>query len=233
MSRYPGLPLNLLTDSLSWDSTYATEIANHASNPDDSGTIWFDDSDAETKILDYLSSLAEEGLLDARTSRFLDLGTGNGHMLLELLHNDWQGEMVGVDYSEPSVQLAKQIAAGKNVSSVKYWTWDILGDVPGEWLHDGFDVVLDKGTFDAISLSTETDVLGRRACEGYREKIERLIRVEGFLLVTSCNWTKEELKQWFDEGGLKYWGKVEYPSFTFGGMEGQAICTLCFKRKAG
>ena len=180
-------------------------------------------------MLDYLHSLSQEGLLRPQSSRFLDLGTGNGHMLLELLDNDWKGDMVGVDYSESSVHLAKQIAARKEVESVQYWTWDILRDAPGEWLRDGFDVVLDKGTFDAISLSSDTDVHGRRTCEGYGERVQVLIKAGGFLLVTSCNWTEEELRHWFDESELRYWGRIEYPSFTFGGLEGQTICTLCFQ----
>ena len=217
---------------LSWDAIYSTEIANHASNPDDEGTIWFDDSGAEMKILDYLHSLAEEDLLDRQSSRFLDLGTGNGHLLRELADNDWQGEMVGVDYSETSIQLAQQIENSKeDAKSAQYWTWDILRDTPGEWLGNGFDVVLDKGTFDAISLSSETDSHGGRICEGYCERIEHLVKDGGFLLVTSCNWTEEELREWLDGGRLTYHGRIEYPSFTFGGSKGQTICSLCFKRK--
>ncbi|KLU87601.1 hypothetical protein MAPG_06598 [Magnaporthiopsis poae ATCC 64411] len=34
-----------------WDALYDKEIANHASNPADIGTVWFDDSDAEAKML--------------------------------------------------------------------------------------------------------------------------------------------------------------------------------------
>jgi hypothetical protein len=117
----------------------------------------------------------------------------------------------------------------------------------------GFDIVLDKGTFDAISLSddvittttdTETDRKGgrtiqRRICERYPGIASRLVRKGGFLVVTSCNWTEEELIRWFTlpspeaetrSSELQVWARVEYPRFRFGGQEGQGVCTVCFQR---
>lgn len=141
--------------------------------------------------------------------------------------------MVGVDYSAQSVRLAREIMGGKGVEGVGFEEWDILSQEPGEWLGEGFDVVLDKGTFDAICLSQETDARGRRICEGYREKVEPLVKPGGRFLITSCNWTEEELKEWFggEEGELEYVDKVKYPSFTFGGKTGSSVVTLCFQRK--
>ncbi|KAJ5266687.1 hypothetical protein N7478_009495 [Penicillium angulare] len=97
----------------------------------------------------------------------------------------------------------------------------------------GFDIVLDKGTFDAISLADnakETNV-----CERYPSIVRRLLRNGGYLIVTSCNWTEEELVKWFtsvdgDGDKLGVWGRVEYPRFRFGGAEGQGVCTVCFQR---
>lgn len=65
-----------------------------------------------------------------------------------------------------------------------------------------------------------------------------LVREGGLFLVTSCNWTEEELEAWFGEGspdveGGRFVrvGKVKYPSFSFGGVKGQTISTLCFQRR--
>jgi hypothetical protein len=101
-------------------------------------------------------------------------------------------------------------------------------------------VVLDKGTFDAVSLSGERDGQGRRICEGYGERVLQLLRPGGIFLVTSCNWTEAELAGWFlgdpaEQPGEQGWrfaqvGKVEYPSFSFGGVKGQTISTLCFRK---
>jgi hypothetical protein len=105
----------------------------------------------------------------------------------------------------------------------------------------GWDLVLDKGTFDAISLSGERDGQGRRICEGYGARVLQLLRTGGLFLVTSCNWTEAELKEWFDgktwaEAGtetgarLRLAGRIAYPVFSFGGVKGQTISTLCFEK---
>lgn len=178
-------------------------------------------------------------------SRILDLGTGNGHMIFSLQDEGWTGELVGVDYSESSVQLALQIAKQRRIdnsedseepadeTNLRFETWDILNQDPGAWLSTGFDAVLDKGTFDAISLSSETDNQGRRICEYYCEKITPLIKKGAFFVITSCNWTKEELLHWFvtPGGELHYFDQAKYPTFTFGGQQGQSVCTLVFQRR--
>ncbi|KAG9851396.1 S-adenosyl-L-methionine-dependent methyltransferase, partial [Aureobasidium melanogenum] len=218
-----------------WDDAYAREIANHAQDAQDEGTIWFDDSGAEEKVIERLEALQDEGLLTKDDSRILDLGTGNGHMLFSLLDEDWAGELVGVDYSDTSVKLARQIAASRSEEGapVRFEEWDLLNHQPGEWLAEGFDAVLDKGTFDAISLSSETDAQGRRICESYRQHITPLIKPGQFFIITSCNWTKEEVMNWFvaPDGELKFFDEAKYPTFTFGGQQGQSVCTLIFQRR--
>jgi SAM-dependent methyltransferase len=215
-----------------WDTAYTTERDNFAANANDEGTIWFSDAGAEERMLSFLENLSDEGALDKDGARFLDLGTGNGHLLFALREDEWCGEMVGVDYSAQSVRLAGEIrdSKGEDHSDVVLEEWDILNQGPGAWLNDGFDVVLDKGTFDAICLSQDTDAQGRRICEGYRERVEPLVKPGGRFLITSCNWTEEELRAWFDGGQFRFAGKVKYPSFTFGGQTGSSVVTLCFQR---
>jgi SAM-dependent methyltransferase len=178
---------------------------------------------------------------------FLDLGTGNGHFLFRLREGDeddeqdgdgkgWRGKMLGVDYSERSVEFAKRIAGDRNLD-VEFRWWDIMTQSASSILdgtqYSGWDVVLDKGTFDAISLSEETDVRGRRICEGYKERVVPLMREGGIFLVTSCNWTEEELREWFTggDGELEAVGRIEYKSFSFGGVKGQTISSICFRKR--
>lgn len=234
-----------------WDNIYDRELQNHQEDEDDEGTIWFSESNAEETVLRQLNKLEEEGLLrrtrsaNFRASRFLDLGTGNGHMLFRLREADeddepWCGEMVGVDYSQTSVQLAQSIAAQKRadeldgLGSLQVECWDLLASPPDDWLEDGFDVVLDKGTFDAISLMNSQSQ-HQHPCEVYREKVAPLVRPDGFLVVTSCNWTRDELKSWLapSESEMVSFDEATYPSFTFGGRTGQSIVTLVFRRKSG
>lgn len=100
----------------------------------------------------------------------------------------------------------------------------------------GFDIVLDKGTFDAISLSDKTTASANtHICHQYPIVASKLVRPGGYLIVTSCNWTEDELVHWFTTATksteLEVWHRLEYPRFRFGGMEGQGVCTVCFRRK--
>ncbi len=141
--------------------------------------------------------------------------------------------MVGVDYSAQSIELARMLAREKELD-VRFEKWDIMKDdgVGREWMPDGgFDVVLDKGTFDAVSLSAEVDESGERIYVGYRERVEALVREGGIFLLTSCNWTEEEVEGSFGGGELEVVGTIRYPSFQFGGKKGQTISSVCFKKK--
>jgi SAM-dependent methyltransferase len=243
MTQPQHLPPSDLGTKSYWDTAYSRELSNFSSNTEDEGTIWFSDAGAEERMLSFLENLSDEGELkkgkegsgEEQASRFLDLGTGNGHLLFALREDEWQGSMCGVDYSEQSIQLAEQIrdSKGEGHADIQFAQWDILNQRPGSWLRDGFNIVLDKGTFDAICLSQETDEQGRRISEGYREKVQPLVKEGGRFLITSCNWTEEELRGWFEgeSSGLVFEDKVKYPSFTFGGKTGSSVVTLCFKKR--
>ncbi|GAW11253.1 hypothetical protein ANO14919_005950 [Xylariales sp. No.14919] len=231
-----------------WDALYTTEIANYAHDPSDTGTAWFDDSDAEAKLLEFLEEpeRAQELGLNTTTTSFLDLGTGNGALLFALRDAGWQGPMLGVDYSAQSVRFARQIARARRKegdveeedaatngegeadedddADVNFAEHDILHTPASALLDarfsssivDGWDVILDKGTFDAISLSAETvdgaenantatDGIGarpRRINEAYGIHILPLVREGGLFLITSCNWTEAELRSWFEGGDV-------------------------------
>ena len=217
-----------------WENYYHVDLA---SPPSATASLdgWFSDVDAASKILDFLTDPSLN--LDVSSTSFLDLGTGNGELLYLLRdEGDFEGKMLGLDYSPNSIKLARQIASVKGHApddGLAFEVWDLMHDERRpEWSQD-FDVVLDKGTFDAISLSAETDAGGQRICEGYRAKVEPFVKPGGLFLVTSCNWTETELRSWFEGVGssLKLLAKIKYPSFTFGGQTGQSITSLCFQRQ--
>ncbi|CAD6585450.1 MAG: hypothetical protein ASARMPRED_002166 [Alectoria sarmentosa] len=249
----PSNPDTALTIS-GWDTTYTHDLTTHASTPSHTGQTWFEDVNASRKILNYLTSPSSKLPLDKKATTFLDLGTGNGEMLFLLREEGgFGGRMVGVDYSAGSVELCRRLAIAKGIpliseetgegekeGTVEFTEWDILRSTPPpSWTNSGFDVVFDKGTFDAISLSAETDERGKRVCEGYRARVERLVKKGGVVVVTSCNWTEEELVGWFEggggdgdgEGGLEVCGRVVYPVFRFGGVEGQSVQSVVFRKR--
>ncbi|OQO03113.1 hypothetical protein B0A48_11368 [Cryoendolithus antarcticus] len=220
-----------------WNKAYTRELSNHATAPDDEGTIWFDESNAEDAVCRLLDRLEEEGHFERATARVLDLGTGNGHMLFTLREEEWEGELVGVDYSATSVELARRIEEARQLDDgmgVRFEEWDMLVQPPGDWCgRGGFDVVLDKGTFDAISLMPrEADEVA--VSDVYRRTAEGLVKTDGLLVVTSCNWTKVELCGWLapEEGNLEFLQEAKYPSFKFGGRTGQSVVTIAFRKKS-
>jgi SAM-dependent methyltransferase len=230
----------------SWDECYERELDNHASNPSDEGTIWFADSGAEEKMIEMLEDMAEAETLrkdadgEHEATSFLDLGTGNGHLLFSLRDDGWTGQMLGVDYSAASIQLAEQINRTRQLcgdeeldgqGDVRFLEHDLLSI--SKPLSAQFYVLLDKGTFDAISLSSAPD-----ATTLYRKRIQPLLLDDGYLIITSCNWTEAEVRGWIEgveqgeeNSAFNFVDRVSYPSFRFGGQEGQAVVTLCFQLK--
>ena len=241
-----------------WDGAYKREVANHREDPDDEGTIWFDDTGAEKKMVDCLQHLfsavddAGETAVNKRSrltteksthqQRLLDIGCGNGHLLFSIRDEGYKAELLGIDYTEASVELANQIQRARRtrdeepsegLEDIRFEVADIFSQEVFEWSHGGFDVVLDKGTFDAISLSeTIVNNNGQPGWQVYGQVVTKFMRPNGFFVLTSCNWTEEELRKWIEGPDLKLHTRLNYPSFTFGGVKGQSVTTLCFRRSA-
>ena len=68
---------------------------------------------------------------------------------------------------------------------------------------ESFDVCIDKGTYDAISLCPE-DAASKR--QKYIDNVFELLcspeDTKKFLILTSCNWTKDELIEQFQKRKL-------------------------------
>ncbi|KAH3679183.1 hypothetical protein WICMUC_001194 [Wickerhamomyces mucosus] len=212
----------------SWDAFYAVEKQNFEENSEDTGECWFSDSDAEEKMIKFLfESLGSLRIRDDST--MCDIGTGNGHLLFQIREEGFKGKFLGLDYSENSVEFAKSIADENDVNDIDFEIVDIYDN---SWKPSKtFDIVLDKGTLDAIALSGLKFVEGT-AVELYSSKIIKLLEKDSILLITSCNFTEEELIKFITrQEGLKVWKKIEYPVFEFGGVKGQTICSIAFVRE--
>jgi len=98
--------------------------------------------------------------------------------------------LTGVDYSQKAVDLSRMVLNDNNLPNVKLEICDILNNT----LPNDFKIVHDKGTYDAISLNPEDPTAKRQK---YIENIYRILLPEGYLVLTSCNWTKEELLKHF------------------------------------
>ncbi|CAE7100682.1 unnamed protein product [Rhizoctonia solani] len=170
------------------------------------------------------------------TPYILDIGTGNGIMTVTLAENGYDpSRLVGLDYSEPSIKLARAVANGREYPSIRYIVSDFINEkVPepiegqsgGKW-----DLLLDKGTYDAIALSGKSDD-GNTIVSRYPPKVAEALKSGGMFLITSCNFTEEELKEAFGspELGLTYHSRIQHPTYTFGGKSGSMCSSVAFKK---
>lgn len=196
-----------------WDNCYDKEL-NNFHNFGDPGEIWFGD-DIVSRIIRWM----ETSSLVKKDSKLLDVGCGNGMFLTELA-NEGFIHLHGVDYSEKAVELAKAIAEKQNIN-IHFSVQNIL-----EGLKNKFDIIHDKGTYDAISL-TEDALTNRNV---YIENVYNSLNDNGLYIITSCNWTENELEQQF---GLKFESVciIPTPQFKFGGRVGSVVSSCVFKRK--
>ncbi|ORY93506.1 S-adenosyl-L-methionine-dependent methyltransferase [Syncephalastrum racemosum] len=199
-----------------WDNFYEAEYENYNDHGDE-GEIWFGHQ-AEQRMLQWIRT----HVTDQRKS-FVDIGCGNGHLLLEIGKSGYS-ELTGVDYSATATRLARKLSKDNEVP-VEFETVDILDPTCAFVQKKRFDVVLDKGTYDAISLSADK----LQARRNYLESVSSLMSPAGsFFLITSCNWTVEELKQHFAPH-FRYHSQVDAPVFSFGGQKGAQTCTVAFQ----
>eukprot|EP01137_Pigoraptor_chileana_P014566 Opistho-2@69342 len=200
-----------------WDKVYKRELKNFEEHGD-VGEVWFG-IDAVEKVVDWL---VDEGI--DRELSILDVGCGNGVMLHELSKSGFTS-LYGIDYSELSIALSKAIAEQEGFEAT-FAVVDFLADVAA--LPDQpYDISVDKGTYDAISLSENAP----EARSSYIENVVKVTKPGGLVIITSCNWTEDEVKRDFTASPhLKYKTRLKYPVFEFGGKKGQTICTVVFTR---
>lgn len=209
-----------------WDDFYSLEKQNFAENPEDTGECWFADNDAEEKMIEFLLDNLGECNINSESS-IIDLGTGNGHLLFSLLEEGFKGKMLGVDYSEKSVEFANEILKTQYDGNgcMDFSRADIFDS---SWSPGTFDIVLDKGTLDAIALSGIEFDSGKTVIDIYPSVVEKLLGNDSIFLITSCNFTQEELIKIIETETLKKWKTIEYPIFEFGGVKGTTICSVAF-----
>nr|CAD7408503.1 unnamed protein product [Timema poppensis] len=207
----------------SWEDTYALEIGNFQDHGD-VGEVWFGE-DSSLRVTRWLSSCDEVLKDDA----IIDLGCGNGMQLIELSREGFTN-LTGVDYSETAIILAKAVADAQQNATVKYEVCDILAEDSENiypLMPSCYAVVLDKGTYDAISLHPEN---AKEKRVKYVERVGRLLKQQGLLIITSCNWTEVEIISHFCSKFERF-HIIPTPTFQFGGKTGSLITSIVLRKK--
>ena len=213
-----------------WDNFYNEEIEQFENNTELIGEIWFG-KQVQKKIVEYINNNFTQ-----KNMKILDVGSGNGAFLFKCLKNNFTN-LVGMDYSKKSVELANNIKnhrieeGDQKFNNITFYQEDIkspLRDVINE--QDKFDLIHDKGTFDAFMLNKSNSNIE------YTDYIYNKLKNSGVLIITSCNHLKEELTKFFIEDPklnkekykLIISGEIPHKSFSFGGQLGQTVTTLIF-----
>jgi SAM-dependent methyltransferase len=183
------------------------------------GEIWFDES-SQIRVIKWLKKNKI-----AHDTSILDIGTGNACMLVEL-YNEGYHKLVGIDYSEKSVELAKKITQDNECLGVELKVVDILTNAMQQQL-GVFDIIHDKGTFDAIGLMHNA----QENLKTYVQNVSTILNDDhGYLIITSCNFTETEL---VDKFGSHFEKLETLPTqtFQFGGKVGNKTTSLVFTKK--
>ncbi|XP_065577009.1 LOW QUALITY PROTEIN: EEF1A lysine methyltransferase 2-like [Artemia franciscana] len=217
MSQTADLEPSALGKKEFWDDQYQLELENFHDHGDE-GEVWFGNL-VMNRIVKWCSSSES---IDKKTP-VLDVGSGNGLLALEISRKGFLN-VLGIDYSETAVQLSREIAK-ESSSHVRLKFAIFCRNLAAFSKGSKFGLILDKGTYDAISLS-DNAVEDRGK---YVENIHSIMLPNSFFLIATCNWTMEEIVQSF----LPYFCFVETiptPSFQFGGKQGNNVSIVVFKR---
>ncbi|OJA13625.1 hypothetical protein AZE42_03975 [Rhizopogon vesiculosus] len=219
-----------------WDNVYEDELDNFDENGDE-GEIWFG-----KKAMNAMVGWAEQHAPPQPDMSILEVGSGNGALLFALAGKaSYPAQrLMGIDYSEGAVQLAQSVGRSRHLAAVTFRVCDFLQEdpplLPDNHKTDGigtWDLILDKGTYDAIALM-EKDENGKVPVEGYPMRIAKLLNPGGHFLITSCNFTEAELQTKFITGetGLLYHSRIQHPTISFGGSTGSACSSVAFTKPA-
>ncbi|KAF4571583.1 hypothetical protein EYR36_008923 [Pleurotus pulmonarius] len=213
-----------------WDKVYETELVNFEEIGDE-GEVWFGQDSVE-KMVDW--ALAHVPPSEGKS--ILEIGSGNGTLLVALAEAGYPASrLCGIDYSSDAVKLSKAVATSRGTEGISFAECDFLSEDPPNLIADddgdGWGVMMDKGTFDAIALAPPGDN-GKPLIEGYPGRVSRLLRPGGYFLITSCNFTEDELRARFitPATGLAYHSSIKYPVFSFGGQRGSSYASVAFQR---
>ncbi|ODN96277.1 hypothetical protein I350_08288 [Cryptococcus amylolentus CBS 6273] len=248
------LPPSKLGTKEHWDSVYEREVRVF-DDCGDEGEVWFGE-DSVRKMRKWAHANLPSSLTPLRV---LECGSGNGTLLLSFLTSPeppaQSFHLTGIDYCLSAKTLAESVEKSRREEledEDELEDEQAVNEVTAEWrvgdlLRDDFkgetwDLVMDKGTYDALCLSNdpvEEDERKGLPSEVYPERITKLVKPGGFFLITSCNFTEEEIKERYGKEDLgmsfsttQILSSVPHPTFSFGGKKGSTVCTVAFKKSS-
>ncbi|CAK9295431.1 unnamed protein product [Gordionus sp. m RMFG-2023] len=210
-----------------WNEFYQEEIQNYNDHKDQ-GEIWFGKINLK-KIIGWI----EKTNMINYESFILDIGTGNGVLLIELFKKGFIN-LYGLDYSVKSIILAESLAKDED-TNISYNHCDFLDfdNLQNKYKNILFDLCIDKGTFDAITVNKSKEeaciIFQDDKIDSYIYSLQNILKQEGLFFIISCNWTRKELLAIFDKT-FRMIEDISASLFKFGSQLGNTITILIFKK---
>lgn len=154
-----------------WEERYV-QLANNASSREDVGFEWFLSYDAMRPLL--------QAIIRKRDAAILDVGCGTSSLLADLRHNGHTGRLVGIDYAASAIEASRRVIGDVEVELKCANVLDM------DFEDQSFDVVVDKGTIDAIMCGDRHTVT--LACA----QIARVLKAGGRFVLCSHYAVSEE-----------------------------------------
>ncbi|KRZ89473.1 Protein bicaudal D -like protein 1 [Trichinella sp. T8] len=200
-----------------WENVYQVEMENFVDNGH-VGEVWFGKA-CELRMVKWLEE--RENIIPKHSS-ILDLGCGNASLLLNLAKRGYSN-LTGIDYSDSAIQLAQAKANREKLNQIHFQNLDLL--INSENLHNKFDVILDKGTFDVISLREDAE----KAVPVYISNVThyycRKSNLPRLFFIASCNNTRTELINYF-ETNFEIMDEEHFSTINFGGKTGTTLTCM-------
>uniref|UniRef100_A0AC34QG67 Protein-lysine N-methyltransferase n=1 Tax=Panagrolaimus sp. JU765 TaxID=591449 RepID=A0AC34QG67_9BILA len=223
-----------------WKKHYENELTNFEENGDE-GEVWFGRS-AENRLIRFVTDKVP------KNAKILDVGTGNASVLRKLRQKGYY-RLTGIDYCEESILLSRKAARAEeaeNSPKIDFKVADLIADKTDPELYrkfqvrlqqnivqTSFQVILDKGTLDAILLAGDRT----QRLNNYRRSITDFFELQEeqndhfprYFVIFSCNFTKDELRDMFECDDLKF--DVDIPAtnaLMFGGKQGVTSTGVAF-----
>lgn len=144
-------------------------------------------------------------------------------MMLIELSNESYTNLTGVDYSPLAIELATRVAKDQK-HKITFKVADLLNESSVAELGK-FKIVHDKGTYDAVALMENA----KEKKEIYLKNVSSLMDENSFFIITSCNFTDDELIESFTSKFTKH-AEIPTQTFMFGGKKGNIVTSLVFKK---
>lgn len=204
-----------------WESRYIQESKTWEDDHCDSGEYWYAEATAG------LVSWCSENFDVPTVHTVLDVGCGNGLFLVEFKEACSQASLTGIDYSASAVDFASRVVKDRGIDAhvlqCDMTNAESVSKMKELCGCEGFDLVHDKGTLDAISLSADEDHL-----QAYIVQLKRVLAANGFLVITSCNFIVDELRDLLS-GDFEILHQRVYPTIRLFGADVSKVATLICK----